>query len=447
MTPGIAAAGAYAPWTRLPGDAIADAWEQFKPGGIKETAVLGSDEDVLTMRYDAARSALDAPAISVEDIGAVAFATPNPPVEEEALLPRFGAMLAVPEATESTLYTGSLTVGVRALRGAVRAVESTGPVLVVVSDAPRKALNEALGQGAGTGAAAFVVTTDSPARLDAFASVSDSTLGTRFRQRGGARSEGPKNHAVRQTEVRVDRHRRARRVGLQRGCGRRGGRAGDGWPPAISRDGALPVSGEQLNTHATVRPLWRHRGGERPVEPRARPRRRGVVYRRRRHRGRTVARRLPSMWPSPWRQRSHSTASPTSTTPPTSISGARLPAANQRAAATSASPPGTARSRSAPGSKWAAVPRVSDSICHRRKPAVTARRSSSTSRSNSLESGPSKRARPSHSEELHRRSRSSREAPGRTRPKSWRSTGRTVGRPVSPRCSSTSISRTSSVTK
>lgn len=255
MSPGIAAVGAYAPQTRLPGDAIADVWGQFKAGGIEETAVPGPDEDVLTMGFEAARNALDAAELSGADVGAVAFATTNPPVEEESLLPRFGEMLAVPETAESTLYTGSLTAGNRALRGAARAVEATGPVLVVASDAPRGALDEALEQGAGAGAAAFVVTVDGPARLDAFATVSEPAAGTRFRQRGSERSEGlgitpfdRQAFASTVTDVlgELDYEEEAVDAAAVQ--------ATDGRQP-YRVTGALPVSGEQLKAHATVHTL------------------------------------------------------------------------------------------------------------------------------------------------------------------------------------------------
>jgi hydroxymethylglutaryl-CoA synthase len=240
---------------RLPGDAIAEAWGRFKPSGIEEVAVPGPDEDVLTMGYEAARNALDAAGVTGPEIGAVAFATTNPPVEEEALLPRFGAMLDVPETAESTLYTGSLTGGVRALRGAARAVESTGPVLVVVSDAPRGELDEALGQGSGAGAAAFVVTADGPASLDAFSAVSEPAVGTRFRQRGSRRSEGlgitpfdrrsfvsTVTGALAELEYDAD---AVDAVAVQATDGRQ--------PYRVT--GSLPVSGERLREHATVHTL------------------------------------------------------------------------------------------------------------------------------------------------------------------------------------------------
>lgn len=255
MSPGIAAVGAYAPRTRLSGEAIAEAWGQFKAGGIEETAVPDPDEDVLTMGYEAARNALDAADLSGTDIGAVAFATTNPPVEEEALLPRFGAMLGVPETAESTLYTGSLTAGVRALRGASRAVDSTGPVLVVASDAPRGALDEALEQGAGAGAAAFIVTVDGPASLQSFAAVSEPATGTRFRQRGSERSEGlgitPFDRRVfASTVCRVLEELEYDADAVDAAAVQ----ATDGRQP-YRVTGALPVSGEQLKAHATVHTL------------------------------------------------------------------------------------------------------------------------------------------------------------------------------------------------
>ncbi|MFC7131566.1 MULTISPECIES: zinc ribbon domain-containing protein [Salinibaculum] len=255
MTPGIAAAGAYAPRSRLTGDAIADAWGQFKAGGIEETAVPGPDEDVLTMGYEAARNALDAAAVSGADVGWVGFATTNPPVEEEALLPRFGEMLAVPETAETTMFTGSLTAGVRALRAAARAVDSTGPALVVASDAPRGALDEALEQGAGAGAAAFVVTADGAATLDAFASVAEPAAGTRFRERGSDRSAGlgitPFDRQAFESTV-------TRALGSldydEAAVDAAAVQATDGRQP-YRVTGALPVSGEDLKAHATVHTL------------------------------------------------------------------------------------------------------------------------------------------------------------------------------------------------
>lgn len=255
MNSGIAGVGAYAPRSRLPGDAIAEAWGQFKASGIEETAVPGPDEDVLTMGYEAGRNALDAAGVAGEDIGSVGFATTNPPVEEGALLPRFGEMLAIPGSAETTVYTGSLTAGVRALRGASRAVETAGTALVVVSDAPRGDLDEALGQGAGAGAAAFVVTADGPAGLTSFVSVSEPAAGTRFRQRGSERTEGlgitPFDRQAFESTV------TGALAALEydeNAIDAAAVQATDGRQPYRVTD-ALPVSGKELKEHTTVHDL------------------------------------------------------------------------------------------------------------------------------------------------------------------------------------------------
>ena len=57
---GIAGYGAYVPRYRLPATEVARVWAGGKTGGlpIKEKAVAGQDEDVITMSIEAARNAL-----------------------------------------------------------------------------------------------------------------------------------------------------------------------------------------------------------------------------------------------------------------------------------------------------------------------------------------------------------------------------------------------------
>ncbi|WP_458210646.1 zinc ribbon domain-containing protein [Haladaptatus sp. NG-SE-30] len=253
--PGIASVGAYAPTSRLTGEAIAETWGQFKARGIKSTAVPGADEDVLTMGYEAARRALDASSISGSDVGHVLFGTTNPPVEEEAILPRFGEMLAVPKTAETDLFTGSLTAGVRALRAGCRARAESGSVLVVASDAPRGELHQALEQGAGAGAAAFVLTADAPVTVESFASFSESAAGSRFRKRGSERTEGV-GIASFDRQIFLDTITgalEALNVPLD-SIDAAAVQATDGRQPYRVTE-ALPVSSEQLNAHATVHTL------------------------------------------------------------------------------------------------------------------------------------------------------------------------------------------------
>lgn len=250
--PGIAGVGAYAPSSRLTGEAIADAWGQFKPGNIESTAVPSPDEDVLTMGYEAARNAHDAAGITGGDVDHVAFGTTNPPIDEEAILPRFGAMLGVPETAENATFTGSLTAGVRALRAGFRAVEEGATALVVASDAPRGNLDEALGQGAGAGAAAFVLSSGAPGTVGPFSSFSEPAAGTRFREHGSQRTEslGITSFDRQAFETTITGALDALAADLE-SVDAAAVQATDGREPYRVID-ALPVSGERLEAHATV---------------------------------------------------------------------------------------------------------------------------------------------------------------------------------------------------
>jgi hydroxymethylglutaryl-CoA synthase len=253
--PGIVGVGAYAPTSRLTSEAIADARGRSKASGIESTAVPAPDEDVLTMGYEAARNALDAADVAGSEVSHIAFGTTNPPVEEEAILPRFGEMLAVPATAETALFTGSLTAGVRALRAGCRAVEDDRTALVVASDAPRGDLDAALEQGAGAGAAAFVLSVNAPVTVGPFASFARLAVGTRFRERGSERTEGLGITAFdRQTfETTVAGALDALDSDLET-VDAAAVQATDGRQPYRVVD-ELPVPSERLKTHATVHDL------------------------------------------------------------------------------------------------------------------------------------------------------------------------------------------------
>jgi hydroxymethylglutaryl-CoA synthase len=69
---GIIGYGAYVPRYRLPATEVNRVWEGGKGGGpVKEKAVAGLDEDVITMSIEAARNALQRAAIDPADLRAV----------------------------------------------------------------------------------------------------------------------------------------------------------------------------------------------------------------------------------------------------------------------------------------------------------------------------------------------------------------------------------------
>jgi hydroxymethylglutaryl-CoA synthase len=69
---GITGYGAYIPRYRLPGTEISRVWlGEPQPGPIKEKAVAGIDEDVITMSIEAARNALARSGIDAQALRAV----------------------------------------------------------------------------------------------------------------------------------------------------------------------------------------------------------------------------------------------------------------------------------------------------------------------------------------------------------------------------------------
>lgn len=248
---GIAAVSAYAPPRRLSTGEIAETWGSADAPGIETTAVPAADEDTVTMGFEAARRALDAAGIEGEDVTHLGFATTNPPLEEETLLPHLVEMLDLPEGVATELHTGSLAAGGTALRSAVQVVDD-GTAVVVASDAPRGDPDTAVEQGAGAGAAAFILTPDAPARVTDWAIYSEPASGTRFRRRGSDVTEGlgitgydreafrtVVTGALDDLEYDADAIDAA---AVQAANGRRPYRIGD----------VLPVSNRRLAEHATV---------------------------------------------------------------------------------------------------------------------------------------------------------------------------------------------------
>jgi hydroxymethylglutaryl-CoA synthase len=178
---GVAAAGAYVPELRITAAELEDGWGQYKARGITEKAVPDADEDAVTMGYEAARRALSGASLDGSGVDELLFASTTPPMAEEDVTTRLGAMLAVPEDASRMTVTGSTAAGTQAL---VRGARSEGRTLVVASDCPQAAPDEALEHAAGAGAAAFVLEPDAPLAVTDAAEASAPYPGTRFREQG-----------------------------------------------------------------------------------------------------------------------------------------------------------------------------------------------------------------------------------------------------------------------
>ncbi len=186
----VAGVGAYTPRFRLAGDAVADALGQFHARGVETVAVPDADEDALTMAAEAAERALDAAGVDPDAVDALHLASTSLPYDEEAGTGRLRSLLGLAGDVASAQFGGSTDAGGAALAAALDGAGAADTVLVVASDAPRGADDEALGHAAGAGAGAVVVARDGPGRVAGRASQTTTFPGTRFRERGRTETTG-----------------------------------------------------------------------------------------------------------------------------------------------------------------------------------------------------------------------------------------------------------------
>ncbi|WP_254533628.1 zinc ribbon domain-containing protein [Natrinema gelatinilyticum] len=187
-SPGISGVGGYAPKTRIPAEEFSESWGQFEGSGIESTAVLDADEDSITMAYEAARRALDVADTDGPEIKSLAFATTMPPMAEAEISVHLSELFDLPDDASLRFYTGSTRVGLQALVETLTDARPT-PALIVAADCPKGAPDDSLGQAAGAGAAAFVITEDGPVQVRDHATYAESYQGTRFRPTGRERTE------------------------------------------------------------------------------------------------------------------------------------------------------------------------------------------------------------------------------------------------------------------
>lgn len=189
--PAIASIGAYAPVYYISSETFEAAWDRHEAAGIERCAVPDADEDIITMAWEAATRALSAAEQTGEDVAYLALVTTTPPIEEEDLTARLGSLLGVPETARRSSVAGSARAGTQAIRTALDAGPwPTGIGLVVAADVPRGEPDEAIGQAAGAGAAAFVLDERGPAAVLETGQYTRAAPGDRFRQPDSSNSEG-----------------------------------------------------------------------------------------------------------------------------------------------------------------------------------------------------------------------------------------------------------------
>ncbi|MFW5903147.1 MAG: hypothetical protein ACOCS7_00255 [Halolamina sp.] len=178
----IESVGVHVPRYRIQAETIRDARGSFEPAGVETVAVPGADEDALTMGVEAAERALDGAGVDRSSIETLTIGTTTPPLDEGDLTAQTVALLGLEQSVETTAVTQSTRAGTRAVRIAERLRD--GPALAIAADAPRGPPDDALGQGAGAGAVALLLTDDGSAAIETTAATARAYPGTRYRERG-----------------------------------------------------------------------------------------------------------------------------------------------------------------------------------------------------------------------------------------------------------------------
>jgi hydroxymethylglutaryl-CoA synthase len=157
---GIIGYGAYVPQYRLPGSQIAHIWTGGKGGSpVKEKAVAGLDEDVITMSIEAARNALKRAKIDPADLRAVWVGSESHPY---AVKPS-GTVVAEAIGASTNIQAGDWEFACKAGSEAmVAAISLVGAgmgnyALAIGMDTAQGKPGDALEYTAASGGAAFIM--------------------------------------------------------------------------------------------------------------------------------------------------------------------------------------------------------------------------------------------------------------------------------------------------
>jgi hydroxymethylglutaryl-CoA synthase len=158
---GIVGYGAYVPRYRLPAVEVARVWAGGKSGGlpIKEKAVAGLDEDVITMSIEAARNALARAQISAEELRAVWIGSESHPYAVKPSSTIVAEAIGTSPDIQAADWEFACKAGTEALVAATGLVGSgmADYAMAIGMDTAQGQPGDALEYTAGCGGAAYVV--------------------------------------------------------------------------------------------------------------------------------------------------------------------------------------------------------------------------------------------------------------------------------------------------
>jgi hydroxymethylglutaryl-CoA synthase len=157
---GIVGYGAYIPRYRLPGTEISRIWHgEASPGPVKEKAVAGLDEDVITMSIEAARNALARAGIDPELLRAVWVGSESHPYAVKPTGTIVAEAIGAPVHIQAGDWEFACKAGTEALVAAMGLVGSRmgNYALAIGMDTAQGKPGDALEYTAASGGAAFII--------------------------------------------------------------------------------------------------------------------------------------------------------------------------------------------------------------------------------------------------------------------------------------------------
>lgn len=157
---GIVGYGAYVPRYRLPAREVARVWTGGEGGlPIKEKAVPGLDEDVITMSIEASRNALARAGISAEALRAVWVGSESHPYAVKPTSTIVAEAIGVSPSTQAADWEFACKAGTEAMVAAMGFVGShmADYALAIGMDTAQGRPGDALEYTAGAGGAAFII--------------------------------------------------------------------------------------------------------------------------------------------------------------------------------------------------------------------------------------------------------------------------------------------------
>ncbi|MCB2213875.1 hydroxymethylglutaryl-CoA synthase [bacterium] len=157
---GIVGYGAYVPQFRLPGTEISRVWKgEPSAGPVKEKAVAGLDEDVITMSIEAARNALARSGVSPQLLRAVWIGSESHPYAVKPSGTIVAEAIGAPSHIQAGDWEFACKAGTEALVAAMGLVGSQmgDYALAIGMDTAQGKPGDALEYTAASGGAAFII--------------------------------------------------------------------------------------------------------------------------------------------------------------------------------------------------------------------------------------------------------------------------------------------------